>query len=41
MESGTATTDDMILYGTLTDSVTIIETDVFEFLVGGLTVTLA
>ena len=41
MESGTATTADMMMHSVLTDPITIVETDVFEFLTGGLTVTLA
>ena len=40
MKSGTATTDDMILHDALISSVAILETDVFEFLVSGLSVTL-
>lgn len=41
MKSGTATTDDMILYSQLTDPITIVENDVLEFLVNGITVTMA
>ena len=41
MKSGTATTDDMILYDTLLNSITIVETDIFEILTSGLSVTAA
>lgn len=41
MESGVATTADMMMSKALVDSITIVETDVFEFLVGKLTVTSA
>lgn len=41
MKSGTATTDDMILHKALVDSITISETDVFEYAIGKLSLTLA
>lgn len=41
MKSGTATTDDMMVYGALAQSMAVVETEIFEVLVGGLTVTLA
>lgn len=41
MKSGVATTSDMIVHQALLDPITIVETDVFEFLVGKLTVTAA
>lgn len=41
MKSGTATTADMMVYQALTNSVIIAESDVFEFLVGNLSITAA
>lgn len=41
MKSGTATTADMMMYDSLVDSVTIAESDVFEFVAGNLAVTSA
>lgn len=41
MKSGTATTDDMILYKALSSSVGIAESDVFDFQIGNLSLTLA
>ena len=41
MKSGTATTDDMIIWGALASTVTIADTDIFEIAIGDLVATLA